>query len=459
MKKSFEQLPLKKELLENLKSLDFIEMTPIQSESLPIILKGNDIIAQAKTGSGKTAAFGLPILNQINTEVLKLHSLILCPTRELAEQVAEETRRLGRMIKNLKVGVICGGAPEYPQLKSIEHGLHIIVATPGRLLKFLQNRQLKINEIKILVLDEADRMLDMGFRADIDSILAYTSRQKQTLLFSATFPDEIEDLSRSFQKNPEMVNIDSQHEQNIIRQIFIEVENHQSKLDALLKVMNEFRPESSLIFCKTKQLCEDVAQYLNRQKIHALPFHGDLDQFERNVVLTKFSNKSALVLVATDVAARGLDIKELKAVINFDLAYDPEVYTHRIGRSGRAGQLGLSISLFVPFEKEKVEGIENYLNIKKELLDLDSFKNTNTFNLKAPMTTIYITAGKKDKLRPGDVVGAIIGETKLEAKVVGDINILPTQTYVAIETKFVSFVLEKLALGKVKGKKVKVGLA
>lgn len=459
MKNSFKSLLLKKEILSNLESLEFNEMTPVQSAALPVILKGHDVIVQAKTGSGKTAAFALPIINQVMIENLKLDSLILCPTRELAEQVADEMRRLARFVRNFKVAVLCGGAPEYPQIKSLEHGVHIVVATPGRLLKFLQNNHLKINEIKFLVLDEADRMLDMGFRADIDLILKYTSKHKQTLLFSATFPEEIEDLSRHFQKNPERIEVDAKHEQNIIRQIFVEVDTHQQKNEALIKVLHEFRPASSIVFCKTKQLCTDVAAYLNKHKISALPFHGDLDQFERNVVLTKFSNKSALILVATDVAARGLDIKNLKAVINYDLAYDPEVYTHRIGRSGRAGNTGLSISLYVPYEKEKVDGIEEFLQTKNEYLDIKSLLPQSIYDLIAPMTTIYITAGKKDKLRPGDIVGAIVGEAKIDVGLVGDINILPVQSYVAVDSRHAQNVVEKLNAGKIKGRKVKVGYA
>lgn len=459
MQKLFNTLPLKKEILENLASLEFNFMTPIQAATLPFVLEGKDVIAEAKTGSGKTAAFALPIINQIDTEVFKLHSLILCPTRELSEQVADEIRRLGRFIKNLKVTVICGGAPEYPQLKSLEHGVHIIVATPGRLLKFLKTNQVRINEIKMLVLDEADRMLDMGFRDDINDILDFTPKHKQSLLFSATFPEEIVELSRHFQNKPERITVDSHHEQNIIRQIFIEVESHPKKMDTLINVLNNFKPESCIIFCKTKQICNDVVETLNKRNIQALAFHGDLEQFDRNVVLTKFSNRSCLILVATDVAARGLDIKNLGAVINFDLAYDPEVYTHRIGRSGRAGNTGLAISLFVDFEKDKVDGIENYLNTKNEFLDSASLNSNEKFDLLAPMATIYITAGKKDKIRPGDIVGAIVGEVGLAADKIGDINILPNQTYVAIDVLYVKDVINKLNAGKIKGRKFKVGLA
>lgn len=459
METAFNTLKLKKEILDNLESLEFKQMTPIQAASLPVILEGKDVIAKAKTGSGKTLAFGLSILNQINTEEIKLNSLILCPTRELAEQVADELRRLARTIKNMKILVVCGGAAEYHQLKSLEHGVHIIVGTPGRVLKFLKEDQLDISKIKYLVLDEADRMLDMGFHADMKEINAFAPFKKQTLLFSATFPDEIEELSSEFQQEPVRVEVDEQHAQNVIEQTFIEVPTHPAKMDALLKVLCIYKPESAIIFCKTKQTCAEVAESLSRKKISALPFHGDLEQNERNLILSKFSNKSALILVATDVAARGLDIKDLKAVINFDLAYDPEVYTHRIGRSGRAGNVGQAISLYVPYEKEKIQGIEEYLNTKNTHLNLSDLNPEGEFDIEAPMKTLFISGGKKDKVRPGDILGAIVKEAGIEAKHVGNINVLNVFTYVAIEKEYFETVVNKLNNGKIKGRKFRVGPA
>jgi ATP-independent RNA helicase DbpA len=455
----FKSLSLSPEILENLESLGFSSMTPIQEEALPLVLAGSDLIAQAKTGSGKTAAFGLGILHKLNLENKKLQSLVLCPTRELAEQVAEEIRRLARFTKNCKVLVICGGASEYQQVNSLEHGVHIVVGTPGRVLKFLKKGSINLDGLEILVLDEADRMLDMGFRDEMEAIAAFTPKNKQTLLFSATFPEEIESLSEVFQKNPKRVAVDSKHEKDIIRQIFIEVEDHRHKSEALVRVLGHYKPESTVIFCKTKQNCAEVASMLERQGVSALAMHGDLDQNERTVVLTKFSHRSCLVLVATDVAARGLDIKDLEAVINFDLPTDAEVYTHRIGRTARAGKEGLAFSFFVKSEKEKLSEIENYQNAQNEYVKLNELSKSARFDLIAPMKTMYINGGKKDKIRPGDILGALVNEAGIAATNIGNINILNNQSYVAIASAQVDQAISKLNVGKIKGRKFRVGEA
>jgi ATP-independent RNA helicase DbpA len=459
MTKLFNSLPLTPEILENLISLGFDQMTPIQAEALPLVLSGHDLIAQAKTGSGKTAAFGLGILNKLDLESKKLQSLILCPTHELAQQVAEEIRRLARFTKNCKVLVICGGSSEYQQLSSLEHGAHIIVGTPGRVLKFLKKGAIDLSTINFLVLDEADRMLDMGFQEEMDAILSFAPKKVQSLLFSATFPDEILELSRSFQNNPKRLEVDSKHDVNIIRQVFIELNEHRQKMDALIRLLGHYKPESVVIFCKTKQLCADVAKTLLKQGISALAFHGDLDQNERSVVLTKFSNQSCLILVATDVAARGLDIKDLEAVVNFDLPTDAEVYTHRIGRTARAGKEGLAFSFFVRSEKEKLHDIENYQGNKNEYLKLEELKLSSHYDLIAPMKTMYINGGKKEKVRAGDILGALVNEAGLAATQVGQINILEKQSYVAIESGQFKAVLSKMMNGKIKGRKFKVGEA
>lgn len=457
--KSFKTLPLSPEILENLDSLGFHTMTPIQEQALPLILAGADLIAQAKTGSGKTAAFGLGLLNKLSLENLKLQALVLCPTRELALQVAEEIRSLARMTANCKVLVICGGTSEYQQLSSLEHGVHIIVGTPGRVLKFLKKGAINLESIEFLVLDEADRMLDMGFRDEMEAIASFTPRKKQSLLFSATFPEEIESLSEVFQKNPTRISVDAKHEKNIIHQIFFEVADHRQKTEALVKLLGHYKPGSTVVFCKTKQICADVAKFLSRQGIEALPFHGDLEQNERTVVLTKFSNHSCLVLVATDVAARGLDIKDLEAVVNYDLPTDAEVYTHRIGRTARAGKVGQAFSFFVSAEKDKLQEIEEYSDHKNELMKIQDLKQNSRFDLVAPMKTMYINGGKKDKVRAGDILGALVNEAGLDASSVGNITILDKQSYVAILEAQFSLAVAKLSAGKIKGRKFKVGEA
>ena len=459
MTNSFNTLALTKEILENLETLGFTSMTPVQEQALPLILEGYDLIAQAKTGSGKTAAFGLGILNKLNLESKRLQSLVLCPTHELALQVAEELRRLARFTKNCKILVICGGVSEYQQLSSLEHGAHIIVGTPGRILKFLKKDAINLSTINFLVLDEADRMLDMGFQEEMEAIISFTPKKIQSLLFSATFPTEIEELSRIFQHNPKRVTVDTKHEKNIIRQVFIELNDHSEKLNALIKLLGNYKPQSVVVFCKTKQLCGEVARELVRQGIPALPFHGDLEQNERTIVLTKFSNQSCLILVATDVAARGLDIKDLEAVVNFDLPTDAEVYTHRIGRTARAGKEGLAFSFFVKREKDKLHDIENYQGHINEYLKVEALSSTSKYDLKAPMKTMYINGGKKEKVRPGDILGALVNEAGLIASEVGNINIQEHQSFVAIKASKINDTITKLLNGKIKGRRFKVGEA
>ena len=323
-------------------------MTPIQAQSLPEILKGKDLLAQAKTGSGKTAAFGIGILHQLDAQTYQTQALILCPTRELADQVSKEVRRLARAIPNTKILTLCGGNPMAPQLASLEHHPHIVAGTPGRILKHLEKGSLKLDGLKTLVLDEADRMLDMGFHEDIMRIIDMMPRQRQTLLFSATYPDEIKDISHAIQNDPVDIRVETLHDDKIIKQVFYEIQKGE-RTKTLVSLLQHYRPESSVVFCNRKQQCQELADALWQQGFHVLALHGDLEQKERDQVLVQFSNKSSSILVATDVAARGLDIKDLQVVFNFELSPDPEIYIHRIGRTGRAGSEGLAISLFMAY--------------------------------------------------------------------------------------------------------------
>ncbi len=457
MNNKFETLNLKKELTNNLKELKFNSMTPIQAKSLPIVLEGRDIIAQAKTGSGKTAAFGLGILNSINVSNTMVQSLVLCPTRELAEQVAKEIRTLARMLKNVKVLTLTGGQSEYYQEKSLAHGAHIIVGTPGRILKFIGTKVLRLQTVTSLVLDEADRMLDMGFHEDILQIAEQVPKKRQTLLFSATFPDLIKELGGELQNNAEIVEVDTDHSNDIIEQTFFELESHKDKNDALLRVLNYYRPDRFIVFCKTKQISDSVAKLLNNQKIYAEAIHGDLMQNDRTAVLTMFSNRSLSALVATDVAARGLDIQDLEAVINYDLPSTPEIYVHRIGRTARAGKTGMAISLFVSQEYHNFESISELQDEEFKPKYIKDLPITEDYDLVPPMTTIYISGGKKDKLRPGDIVGAIVGEAGLDFKDIGDISLTNITTFVAIKSELVEEVIQKLNSGKIKNRKFKVG--
>ena len=338
---AFSALHLKPTMLRNLASLGYAAMTPIQAHALPPILAGKDVIAKAKTGSGKTAAFGIGLLSHLEISDPAVQALVLCPTRELADQVGKELRRLARFTDNVKVLTLCGGVPFGPQLGSLVHGAHIVVGTPGRLLDHLRRGSLDLTALKTLVLDEADRMLDMGFQEEIGELIAAAPKQRQTLLFSATYPPAIADMSSAIQHEPVEVSVDETHAEGAIEQVFFEVDKDERSA-AVARLLGHYRPESTLVFCNTRVECQELADVLVKLGFAALAIHGDLEQRERDQVLVRFANKSASVLVATDVAARGLDIKELSAVLHFELPRDPENYVHRIGRTGRAGEQGLA---------------------------------------------------------------------------------------------------------------------
>lgn len=452
---SFAQLKLDAPLLDNLESLGYRQMTPIQAEALPHLLEGRDLIARAKTGSGKTVAFGLGLLQRINLRHFAVQALVLCPTRELADQVAKELRSLARTSANTKVVTLCGGAPFGPQVGSLEHGAHIVVGTPGRILKHLQKQTLRLDHVKLAVLDEADRMLDMGFYDDMAVILSATPPQRQTLLFSATYPERIRELSSAFQRDPLEVTVEVQHDARQITQRFYEVEKGQ-RTKTLAALLAQFRPASTVVFCHTRQQCQEVTEDLQQRGIAALALHGDLEQKERDLVLVRFANRSVPVLVATDVAARGLDIKELEAVINYELPRDPEVYVHRIGRTGRAGSKGVALSLFIPSEVKRVIAIEEYLSEKLPLEQVRSLKLPEGFSLPAPMVTLCIDGGRKEKVRPGDILGALTAHEAIAKEHVGKIDIFDHVAYVAVDRNVRKVALRVLGEGKVKGRRFKV---
>jgi len=451
-KKDFSNLPLSKEMLHNLNEIGYEEMTPIQAESLPFILDGRDVIAQAKTGSGKTAAFGIGLLHKLQVKKFRVQSLILCPTRELADQVAKELRMLARFSHNIKILTLCGGTAFGPQLGSLRHGAHIIVGTPGRILKHLKKDTLSLEDVDMLVLDEADRLLDMGFSEEINEVLDFVPKTRQTLLFSATYTDEILDISASIQRDAINVKTTSTEVANKITERFYEVQNSQ-KLKTVINILSNFKPENVIVFANTKAEVQEIADTLQKNRIDALAIHGDLEQYERNDVLVQFANKSCPVLVATDVAARGLDIKELSMVINYDLPHGEETYTHRIGRTARAGMEGLAFTLISPYEADKAY---EYKNESRLFEDADTLKIVNGFEMKPQNITLVIEGGKKDKVRAGDLLGALTGEAGLSGSSIGKIDIYDKQSYVAIESKKVDEAHEKLKNGKIKGKKFSV---
>jgi ATP-independent RNA helicase DbpA len=447
----FSNLPLSKEMLHNLDEIGYKEMTAIQSETLPHILDAKDVIAQAKTGSGKTAAFGIGILQALDVKRFRVQSLVLCPTRELADQVAKELRMLARATHNVKILTLCGGSAFGPQLGSLRHGAHIVVGTPGRILKHLKKETLSLEDLEILVLDEADRMLDMGFSEEIDEVLSYAPKQRQTLLFSATYTDDILDISKKIQNNAISIKTISTESVNKITEYFYEVPKDK-KIDTLVNVFAKYQPQNVIVFCNTKIEADEIASSLQNKKIDALAIHGDLEQYERNDVLVQFSNKSCRVLVATDVAARGLDIKELSMVVNYDIPHSQETYTHRIGRTGRAGAEGLAVTLYTEDEIQKAYEYKN----ETRIFDESELKVAPSFEMLPEFVTLVVEGGKKDKLRAGDLLGALTGSAGLQGKSIGKIDIYERQSYVAIESKFIDEAYKKLKNSKIKAKKFSI---
>ena len=447
----FSSLPLKPALLENIESLGYTHLTPIQAETLPYILEGKDVIAQAKTGSGKTAAFGIGLLSRLDFSSFRVQALVICPTRELADQVCKEIRRLARFTQNIKVQSLCGGVPFGPQIGSLEHGVHVVVGTPGRLQEHLRKRSLRLSNLKVLVLDEADRMLDMGFEEVITEVISYAPTHRQTLLFSATYSDPIREISQKFQYKPVSVTIDSSHHDSVIEQRFYQIQKSQ-RINALGYLLAFHRPESTVVFCNTKRECQDIESALNNSGFSVQALHGDLDQKHRDQVLVRFANNSCSILVATDVAARGLDIKELQAVINYDLPWDPEIYVHRIGRTGRAGKKGLAFSLCTEQELNRVVAIEEYQSIPAKWDEIAPFEMTYEQRFEPPMVTLWIDGGRKDKVRPGDILGALTGATGIEGSDVGKIDVFDAHAYVAIKKNSVDKALVCLKNGKIKGR-------
>ena len=455
MNHTFTVLPLQNALLTNLASLGYEKMTPIQAQSLPGMLNGDDVIAKASTGSGKTAAFGLTLLNSINLKFFAVQALVLCPTRELAEQVSQAIRQLARQMSNVKIINLSGGMPMRAQLDSLKHGAHIIVGTPGRVQKHLYKESLVLEKITTLVLDEADRMLDMGFLDAIRAVVKFCPKKRQTLLFSATYPKEIKQMSFEFMQNPTEVFIESTETAQDIEQRFYEV-NQCNKYAVLTSILRQYKPTSSLIFCNTKQLTTELTAQLKQEGFSAIALNGDMEQVDRDLAIIKFTNQSCSILVATDVAARGLDIKELPLVINYDLAYEGDVHTHRVGRTGRAGSKGIAISLTMPSDGQRICAIEDTQTLPLTWGNIAEIPQSNSQPAAPTMSTLCLDVGKKDKIRAGDIMGALTKDLGLPGDIIGKINILPLKSYVAINNSHVTQAYKSIQNGKLKGRRVNV---
>lgn len=452
---AFSSLALPAGLVDNLSTLGYAHMTPVQAQSLPPVLAGKDIIAQAKTGSGKTAAFSLGVLAKLNVKRFRIQSLVLCPTRELAEQVAVEMRKLARGIHNIKILTLCGGVSIGPQIGSLEHGAHIIVGTPGRVDDHIRKGTLRLDDVETLVLDEADQMLDMGFQDTLDAIIERIPQNRQTLLFSATFPRAIEAIAKRVLKNPEMVKVEEEQAKSTIKQYFYKMDNNKQRYPTLKLLLLKFTPQSCVVFCNTKvetqQVCDDLAD----EGFSAVALHGDLEQRDRERTLIHFSNKSASILVATDVAARGLDIDDMDMVINYHLAHDTQTHVHRVGRTGRAGKKGIACSIYGEAEAFKIAQIGDHYERDITPEQMPPFNLLDKPPYRPEMVTLMIDSGKKQKVRAGDILGALTGKDGVAGRQVGKINVLDNVAFVAVERNPSKPALRKLTEGNIKGRKIR----
>jgi len=451
---NFSTLPLPAPLLSNLNDLGYSSMTTIQAQALPAILDGKDVIAQAKTGSGKTAAFGLGVLAKLDVKYFRVQTLVLCPTRELADQVANELRKLARSIHNIKILTLCGGVPIGPQIGSLEHGAHIIVGTPGRVIDHLDKGRLKLDDLTTLVLDEADRMLEMGFSADLDAVIAKAPAARQTLMFSATYPSAIAKLSERLLTAPVRITVEEQHNTSSIEQRFYQLTDNRDRLSVLQSLLLNYQGQSSMVFCNTKRETQDVADALLDYGFSVLALHGDMEQKDRDQTLVQFANGSACILVATDVAARGLDISSVDAVFNYQLAHDGDTHTHRIGRTGRAGQSGIALSLFTASDAGKLVTLEDGLGISITPSELPE-TTAQHVPAKPLMATLQLDGGKKHKIRAGDIVGALTASKQLTNDELGKIQLHDIWSFVAVKRDKVKLALQLLQQGKIKGKSIR----
>lgn len=462
MSSDFASLPLLPALAAVARELGFERLTPIQQQSIPELLEGKDLIGQSKTGSGKTAAFALPLLQKVDLSRRELQGLVLCPTRELSAQVARELRKLGRSLSGLSVVVLAGGQELREQTRALEQGVHLAVGTPGRVLDHLQRRHLKVHRVAAAVLDEADRMLDMGFGEDVGKILKALPPNRQTVFFSATYPETIRELSAKYQRDPLRVTVvDEDGAAPRTKELVVHVPPAE-KLDALRWILRQYPHDSALVFANLKTSVAEIARALGAGRGSVSSLHGDLEQRDRDRELAKFRNGSTRVLVATDVAARGIDLQKLDLVVNFDLPTQPEIYVHRIGRTGRAGEVGLAASLCTHAERPRLEAIEAYTG--SALIEVERERKPASAAVTAPpleakMDTLRLSGGRKDKLRPGDILGALTGEAGgLSGSEVGKIEIHDRFSYVAVAKGVSQRALGSLSRGRIKGKRFKAEL-
>jgi len=431
------------------------DFTEVQAQSLPHSLEGRDVMAQAATGSGKTYAFAIPCLNKLDVSLNQPQALILCPTRELAEQVTESIRQLARQIENLKVLTLCGGYPMGPQIKSLSHGCHIVVGTPGRVMDHVMKRRLDLSAVACRVLDEADRMLDMGFADDLEVIFKEVPHTAQTLLFSATFSSVVETLAHTMMRDPAVVKATSSNRisDKVSQQAFSL--GTLSREQALMAAITHHRPAQAIVFCNTKAQTARVAQLLHNEGFAVAPIQGDMEQRERAEVMTAFVAKAITTLVATDVAARGLDIPAVDCVINYDVSEDADTHIHRVGRTGRADTQGLALTLFDPADEVALLRIENETGQDIPRKGAQSLQFNRSAIEPAPFQCMILGAGKKQKLRAGDFLGALTKDADIDGNDIGKITVQQNQSIVAVKARSLKRALRFFKEGKIKGKRVR----
>lgn len=519
----FEELELNSSILRAVEEMGFEQMSPIQAKAIPVLLTGKDIIGQAQTGTGKTAAFGIPLLNKINPKEKHLQAIVLCPTRELAIQVAEEIRKLANFMHAIKILPVYGGQEISKQIRSLKSGVQIIIGTPGRVMDHMRRKTVKFDNVTTIILDEADEMLNMGFREDIETILSQIPEERQTVLFSATMPGPILEIARTYQKDAELVRV-VKKELTVpkIEQYYYEV-TQKNKEDVLARLLDMYNPKLSLVFCNTKKQVDELTSALQGRGYFAEGLHGDLKQQQRDRVMNSFRNGKTEILVATDVAARGIDVDNVEAVFNYDVPQDDEYYVHRIGRTGRAGREGRAFTLIVGREAYKLRDIMKYCNTKIKAMPIPSMndvtavkaekilekittiiqnedlskmvdmiegkvngedytsldmaaaflkmimgdENGKVENDKSPedfgdtgaeagMVRLFVNLGKNQRIRPGDILGAIAGETGMPGKLIGSIDMYDKYTFVEVPREYASEVIQVMKSAKIKGKSINI---
>lgn len=519
----FDELDLNPAILRAVEEMGFEEMSPIQAKAIPLILEGRDVVGQAQTGTGKTAAFGIPLLMKVNPKVRSLQAIVLCPTRELAIQVAEEIRKLARFMHGIKVLPVYGGQEISKQIRSLKSGVQIIIGTPGRVMDHMRRKTVRFDDISMVVLDEADEMLNMGFRDDIETILSQVPKERQTVLFSATMPQPILDIAKIYQKKAEMVRV-VKKELTVpkIEQFYFEV-TPKNKEEALSRLLDMYNPKQSLVFCNTKKQVDELTAALQGRGYFAEGLHGDMKQQQRDRVMNSFRNGKTEILVATDVAARGIDVDNVEAVFNYDVPQDDEYYVHRIGRTGRAGREGRAFTLVAGREIYKLKDIMRYCKTKikaskipsindvtevkaenildriasiikdedlskmisiieerlndedytsldiaaaflkmalgddstktDEISDMENYGDTGA---EAGMVRLFINLGKNQRIKAGDILGAIAGETGMPGKLIGSIDMYDKYTFVEVPREYASEVIQVMKTAKIKGKSINI---